>query len=126
MKIEKRNRKFLVGKNKNISLVDKGSIFLKNNENISIHFNKEINYDIAKKNWGFYPLPSINKRLKNFKLKAALVESKNFNTFFIMTVVNKKKNILDFKKYCKKENIVVIAWLNDKNLNLIKKITKVK
>mgnify|MGYP005989422055 CR=1 FL=1 len=126
MIIKKRNRKFVVGKEKNITLVDKGSIFLKNNENISIHFNKKINYDVAKKNWGFYPLPSINKRLKNFKLKAVIVESKNFNTFFIMTVVNKKKNILDFKKYCKKENIVIIAWLNNKNLNLIKKIIKTK
>ena len=126
MIIKKRNRKFVVGKEKKITLVDKGSIFLKNNENISIHFNKKINYDVAKKNWGFYPLPSINKRLKNFKLKAVIVESKNFNTFFIMTVVNKKKNILDFKKYCKKENIVIIAWLNNKNLNLIKKIIKTK
>ena len=59
MIIKKRNRKFVVGKEKNITLVDKGSIFLKNNENISIHFNKKINYDVAKKNWGFYPLPSI-------------------------------------------------------------------
>ena len=38
-----------------------------------------------------------------------------------MLVVDGKKKIQDFKKYCKKENIRIITWLNSKNLNLIKK-----
>ena len=121
MKIIKKNRKFVVGKSKDITLTDKGSVYLSNNDNISISFAKNINFDVAKKNWGFYPLPSINKRLKNFRLKAALVESKNFNTYFIMLVVDNIKKIKDFSKYCKKENIKIITWLNSKNLNLIKK-----
>ena len=121
MKIIKRNRKFVVGKSKDITLTDKGSVYLSNNDNISIYFDKNINFDVAKKSWGFYPLPSINKRLKNFRLKAVLVESKNFNTYFIMLVVDNKKKIKDFSNYCKKENIKIITWLNSKNLNLIKK-----
>ena len=125
MKIQKRNRKFLVGKNKNISLVDKGSIFLKNNENISIQFNGKMNFDIVKKNWGFYALPSINKRLKKFKLNAVIVESKNFKTFFILLVAKDKKKISEFKNYCKKENLKIIIWLNDHNFSLIKKYFKV-
>tara|TARA_Y100000768_G_C23917077_1_gene652922 strand:+ start:689 stop:1081 length:393 start_codon:yes stop_codon:yes gene_type:complete len=126
MKIIRRNRKFVVGKLKEITLTDKGSIYLNNNDNITFHYNKKINYDIAKKNWGFYPLPSINKRLKRFKLNAVLVESRNFNTFFIMLVLDDKKKIKEFKKYCKKENIKIITWLNIKNLNLIKKIFQKK
>lgn len=121
MKLIKRNRKFVVGKLKEITLTDKGSIYLNDNDNISIHHNKKINYDVAKKNWGFYPLPSINKRLKQFKLSAVLVESRNFNTYFVMLVINDKKKIQLFKKYCKKENIKIITWLNQKSLNLIKK-----
>jgi hypothetical protein len=121
MKVLKRNRKFKVGKNKDITLLDRGSIFLDNNDNISIHFNKKINFDVAKKNWGFYPLPSINKRLKKFKLNTVLVESKNFNTYFIMIVIDDKKRIMHFKNYCKKENIKIVAWLNNRNLSLIKK-----
>ena len=42
MKIIRRNRKFVVGKDKKITLKDKGSIYLNNNDNISIHFNKKI------------------------------------------------------------------------------------
>ena len=93
MLIKKRNRKFIVGKKKNILLIDKGSIYLKKNENISIHFNKLINYDIVRKNWGFYPLPSLNKRLKNFNLKSVIVKNQKLKTFFIMLVINNKKNI---------------------------------
>lgn len=121
MRVSKRNRKFRVGKSKDITLVDKGSIFLNNNDNISIHFNKKINFDVAKKNWGFYPLPSINKRLKKFKLNTVLVESKNFDTYFIMVVIDNKSRIKHFKNYCKKENIKIIAWLNNNNLRLIKR-----
>ena len=36
------------------------------------------------------------------------------------------KKIKEFKKYCKKENIKIITWLNIKNLNLIKKYFKKK
>ena len=49
MKIIRRNRKFVVGKLKEITLTDKGSIYLNNNDNITFHYNKKINYDIAKK-----------------------------------------------------------------------------
>lgn len=120
MKIIKRNRKFVVGKKKNIVLKDKGSLFLENNENISIHFNKKINYDIAKKNWGFYCLPSINKRLLKFKLKALIAENKRTKSFFIMLILNNKKSLKEFKAYCLKEDLRIIAWLSKKNLNEIK------
>lgn len=124
MLIKKRNRKFIVGKKKNILLIDKGSIYLKKNENISIHFNKQINYDIVKKNWGFYPLPSLNKRLWNFNLKSVLVKNKKLKTFFIMLVINDKKKISEFKKYCKNENLEILLWINNKNLTHLEKPIK--
>ena len=124
MLIKKRNRKFIVGKKKNILLIDKGSIYLKKNENISIHFNKQINYDIVRKNWGFYPLPSLNKRLKNFNLKSVLVKNQKLKTFFIMLVINDKKKISEFRKYCKNENLKILLWINNKNLPLLEKPIK--
>ena len=84
-----------------------------------------MNFDIVRKNWGFYALPSINKRLKKFKLNAVIVESKNFKTFFILLVAKDKKKISAFKDYCKKENLKIIIWLNDYNFSLIKKYFKV-
>ena len=124
MLIKKRNRKFIVGKKKNILLIDKGSIYLKKNENISIHFNKLINYDIVRKNWGFYPLPSLNKRLKNFNLKSVIVKNQKLKTFFIMLVINNKKKISEFRKFFKNENLEILLWINNKNLSHLEKPIK--
>lgn len=122
MILKKRNRKFKVGSTKkNITLTDSGSIFLKDNENINMHYNKKISYDICKKNWGFYCLPSINSRLINSNLEPYLFENTKNKKFFIFLVVNKKKAILDFKRYCKKENLKIVVKLNNKNLLKIKK-----
>ena len=124
MIIKKRYRKFTVGKDKDIDLYDKGSIYLNNNENISIHFNEKINYDVAKKNWGFYPIPSLNKRLKKFKLKPVIVKNLELETYFLMLVVDQQRKIIEFKNYCKKEKLNIITWLNQKNLEKIKKFFK--
>jgi len=125
MKIVKRNRKFLVGKNKNITLKDIGSIFLNNNENITFKTLKnQKEYDICKKSWGFYATPSLNKRLIKFGYNAALVTSKDFNTYAILIVEKEKKK--SFFKYLISQNMFLICWLNNSNLSKIKKYFKNK
>ena len=61
MIIYKKNRKFKVGE-KNIVLKEVAKISLKKNELVTF-FNKKVQYDIVKKDWGFYATPSINSRL---------------------------------------------------------------
>ena len=119
MKINKKNRYFKVGVKKNITLKDVGSIFLKNNENITFKTSNKKEYDVCKKNWGFYATPSINKRLKNFGYLAALVKSKNFNTFTILLLEKGKRK--QFNKYIKDQKMHVVCWLNNKNLRAIEK-----
>lgn len=122
MKIIKNNRRFFVGKNRNIILTDVGSIFLKDNENITFKNEKKMEYDICKKNWGYYGTPSLNKRLDKFGFVAALVKNKVFNTFNIMIVEKKKKKL--FLKYLKKEEMFLICWLKENNLKKINKLFK--
>lgn len=124
MKIVRRNRKFLVGKKKNIILKDVGSIFLNTNENITFKTLKKKEYDICKKNWGFYVTPSLNKRLIKFGYRAALVKSKDFNTYAILIVEKEKKK--SFFKYLISQNMFLICWLNNSNLSKIKKYFKNK
>ena len=123
MKILKEKRKFLVGKKNDITLTEAGSIKLRHDENISIFFDEFVNYDVTKKEWGFYCLPSINKRLKKFNLKVALTQNIRLNTYFLMLVVNKKKLIKKFEDYCDKENLQIIIWLDLKILKKIRKIS---
>lgn len=103
-------RKFLVGKNK-IEILHKADIFLDDNELITLLTNKKNEYDIVKKDWGYYATPSINSRLKNNNFKTALVINEK-KQVFIMLIEKSKKQL--FVKYLKKEKNRVISWLDEK------------
>lgn len=117
MKVKKNNRKFKVGKKNDIIITDAGSIFLKNDELVTLKDGKK-EFDIGKKNWGYYGTPTLNKRLPNFGYTAALIRHKVFDTYAVLIVDKKKKKI--FLNYLKKEDMIIICWLNNKNLMKIK------
>ena len=108
MKIVKKNRKFKVGMKK-IELTEKAHIFLKNNEMVTLK-NKKMEYDIVKKDWGFYATPSINERLLKFNFKTCIIRNKISKNIFILIV--EKKKIKNLNKYLKNENCKVIKWLS--------------
>ena len=122
MKIIKKNRKFIVGKYKDVTLKDVASIFLKNDENVTFK-NSRTEFDIVKKNWGYYGTPSLNKRLIKFGHDAALAKSNFFKTYSILLVEKGKKNF--FYDYLKKQDMSLVCWLTKNNLlkidNLFKK-----
>ena len=62
MKVTKIKRSFTV---KNVKLSHIANIKLKNNNFITF-FDGKKQIDFTKKDWGYYPFPSINSRLKSF------------------------------------------------------------
>ena len=62
-------RKFSVGKNKDIEISDLGSIYLENNELISFVTEQQNNYEIVRKNWGFYATPYFLKNIVRKKIR---------------------------------------------------------
>ncbi len=105
---KKKPRIFLVSKKNNIRLKDVGKIILGNDENLTITSINNKNYEICKKDWGYYATPSINVRLKKIGFKTALVKQKK--KYFILLV--DKKKIKSFNYYCRIENYKVIKWLD--------------
>ena len=112
MKIKNNNppRKFSVGIKKKITISDCGNINLKNNEQISFITDDKKEYDVVRKEWGFYATPSINGRLKKQGFKTALV--KNSHGLFYVMLVEKEKIEL-FKKYLLDEKNSLIKWLDE-------------
>ena len=109
MIVKKKIRKFKPSPHSKIILKDCGKIFLNNDELVSFcsKNNNNSNYEITKKNWGFYATPSINKRLKNNNFETFIVVNK-FKDFFIMIVYkNKKKLFLD---NLKKNQLKKVPW----------------
>ena len=113
MKIKKKNRKFKVGKNNNIIIKEVAKIFLGNNEQVTF-VSKKTEYDVVRKNWGYYATPSINKRLKSKGFKTALVINENKQIYMMLV---EKGKIKVFNKYCKDENQKRLLWLDENKKN---------
>ena len=104
------SRKFKTGLKKQIIIKDSGKIILDEDEQVTFYSEDEKEYDVTKKNWGYYATPSINGRLKMFNYSTALVEN-SIGNHYIMIVDNEKKDL--FKKYIDKEKLEVIKWLSN-------------
>lgn len=112
MKFDEKNppREFEVGyEHKNI-LKDCGFIYLEPNEQITFLTKLGHEYDVTRKDWGFYATPSLNGRLANFQLRAVLVKNR-VNRFFIMLVEKGKENI--FQSYVNAEPLTIITWMDN-------------
>ena len=103
----KNPRKFSPGND--ITIKDYGTIKLESDEQVTFLTEENNEYDVCKKDCGFYATPSINGRLKDFGFKTALTKNTITGKIYIMLVENKKNK--EFENYLKKEKMVVVKWL---------------
>ncbi len=107
LKKNKKPRKFLVGLKKDIAIKDFGKVYLKPNEQLTF-VHKKSQFDIAKKNWGYYATPSINKRLKKYNFRTFITKN-SFGHIYIK-IVHKEK-MKEFKKYLKRDKNRIVKEL---------------
>lgn len=112
-------REFTVGNNKDITIKDCGNINLKADEQITFITDKNSEYDVCRKKWGFYATPSLNKRLAQHGFKSALIKNE-FGCYYVMLVEYGFET--DFANYLTDETQTFICWLN--NSVDLDKITK--
>lgn len=112
---KKPSREFKVGRRR-VTLRDCGSIDLDNDEQVTFLTADKKEYDVVRKDWGFYATPSLNRRLMKFGLRPALVVSAE-EKYYLVLVEEEKQN--NFKNYCRGEGLIYY-WLTDESL---KKIT---
>ena len=116
--IEKRPpREYKVGIESQITIKDCGSILLEENEQITFLTSDEKEYDVARKDWGFYATPSVNSRLKEQGFKTALVRN-SIGQWYIMLV--EKDKIDKFQTYLREEKNEVVEWLDEKTMEVKK------
>jgi len=103
-------RKFPVGQSGEITLSDCGKIRLEANELVTFTLPGGAEYDLARKDWGFYATPSLNGRLEQFGLRGVLIKNRGSGRYFVLLVERGKEPL--FETYCRKENLAVVAWLD--------------
>lgn len=116
--VRKPPREFRVGISKSIALKDCGSIALKPDEQVTFTTSHGGQYDVVRKDWGFYATPSMNVRLKKFGLSAALIVSDDHKYFVFLVESGKEPQ---FEKYLRDEKLTLVTWLNEETLTRMSK-----
>ena len=103
-------RTFEVGFDIKRIIKDCGMIKLSPDEQVTFVTESGNEYDLTRKDFGFYATPSLNGRLKRFNLRAVLVKNR-LDQFYIILVEKGKESLFD--KYIKEEKMDVVVWLDN-------------
>ncbi|HXX74264.1 MAG TPA: hypothetical protein VEI50_03995 [Nitrospiraceae bacterium] len=104
-------RRFTVGNSVKFDMKDCGTLALTPDEQITLVTDNGAEYDVARKDWGFYATPSLNGRLEQFGLRAVLIKNRGTGRYFVLLV--ERGHEPSFDAYCDQENLAVISWLDN-------------
>jgi hypothetical protein len=103
-------RRFTVGNAVKFDMKDCGTLALEPDEQVTFTTEGGAEYDVARKDWGFYATPSLNGRLEQFGLRGVLIKNRGTARYFVLLVERGREKAFD--AYCEQENLAVIAWLD--------------
>lgn len=103
-------RIFRVGAGKDIEIRDCARIELSPDEQVTFLTPSGAEYDVLRKDWGYYATPSLNGRLKDSGLRSALAKGPTGRFYLFLVEAGKEP---EFSAYLAAERHVVIAWLDD-------------
>jgi hypothetical protein len=112
MKVDLKNppRSFTVGNSVRFEMRDCGNITLAPDEQVTFVTPTGAEFDVARKDWGYYATPSLNGRLPQFGLRAALIRNTLTGRYFILLVEQDKH--AEFDAYLIQESCEVVSWLD--------------
>lgn len=103
-------RCFSVGNRVKFDMHDCGNLALAPNEQVTFLTDAGGEYDVARKDWGFYATPSLNGRLPGFGLSAVLIRNTLIGRYFILLMEHDQEEA--FNAYLEQESLEIIAWLD--------------
>lgn len=95
--------------NERIKIKDCVHIKLERNEQVTFVTESGTEYDVVRKDWGYYATPSLNGRLKSFNLRGVLIKN-SMGKFYILLVEQGKED--SFMEYLKAEKQKIVMWLD--------------
>ena len=102
-------RTYDVGFGETVTIADCGRIALAPDEQVTFVTDSGAEYDITRKDWGFYATPSLNSRLVGFGLRAVLVRNR-LDRYFVLLVEQGQEAA--FERYLTIEGLVIVTWLD--------------
>ena len=111
MKVDEKRppRVFQVGNVDKFPMRDCGTVRLEPDEQLTFVTESGAEYDLARKDWGFYATPSLNARLVSFGLRAVLVRNPS-GRYFVLLV--EKGREAKFDAYVASERLAIVCWMD--------------
>lgn len=103
-------REFEVGNAVRFNMKDCGTAALEPDEQVTLTTETGGEYDVARKEWGFYATPSLNSRLPKYGLRGVLIRNTLTDRYFVFLVEIGKEP--SFEKYMQQESLEVVIWLD--------------
>lgn len=104
-------RRFAVGNAEKFEMSDCGTLALDPNEQITLVTENGAEYDVARKDWGFYATTSLNGRLQSFGLRGVLIQNRITGRYFVLLVERERADA--FNAYLAAENLRIVHWLDN-------------
>ena len=102
-------RAYTAGFEHPVTIRDCGTVYLDADEQVTFVTASGGEYDVARKEWGFYATPSTNGRLASFGLRALLARNRLGRNFVLLV---EKGHEDAFEAYRAQERLEVVAWLD--------------
>lgn len=103
-------RRFTVGTSVKFEIADCGSVALSTDEQMTFVTESGGEFDVARKDWGFYATPSLNGRLSGFGLRGVLIRNRLTDRYFVLLVEQGREPA--FEAYLVQESCEVVTWLD--------------
>lgn len=103
-------RVFQTGRDEPIAIRDCGRILLDVDEQVTFITGSGAEYDVTRKDWGFYAAPSLNGRLLDHGLRAALARS-HVGKYYVFLV--ERGSEAAFHDYLCRERNSLVRWLDN-------------
>ena len=101
-------RIYEAGHDVKVRIADCGRLHLDADEQVTLTTPSGAEYDVTRKNWGFYATPSLNGRLASFGLQGVLACNRERRLFVLLV---EKGHEDAFRQYCEGEALRIVTWL---------------
>lgn len=102
-------RAYRTGRAEDVVIHDVGRMSLDADEQITLTTPSGGEYDVARKEWGFYATPSMNGRLPRHGLRPVVVRN-GLGRYFLLLVERGRED--GFASYAETERLIIVAWLD--------------
>ena len=102
-------RRFAVG-HRGVVISHVAKITLESEEQVSLMSDSGAEWDVVRKDWGYYATPSLNGRLREHRLRAVLVRSAAQRLYLLLV---ERGEEAAFEVYRDDESLEIVHWLDD-------------